>query len=123
MNSKRESRDMNGRTRQKTTGKPENETTDNKQRETSGYVGTTESEIGTPAGHKRPEGRRERGRDDEGTEGRTVATLLGLRRERERGREREGTLLNDSLVYRIQGPLYTILGALRTKGTKGNEPK
>ena len=89
MNSKRESRDMNGRTRQKTTGKPENETTDNKQRETSGYVGTTESEIGTPAGHERPEGRRERGRDDEGTEGRTVATLLGLRREREREEERE----------------------------------
>src|ERR1700704_1025856 len=104
MNSKRESRDTNGRTRQRTTGKPENETTNNKQREMSGNVGT-------PAGHERPEGQRERGRDDEGTEGRTVATLLGLRRERERGREREGTLLSDSLVYRIQGPLYTILGA------------
>ncbi|KAF9787518.1 hypothetical protein BJ322DRAFT_1019918 [Thelephora terrestris] len=75
MNSERESRDTNRRTRQKTTGKPENETTDNKQRETSGYVGTTESEIGTPAGLERPEGRRDQRADE--NEGETTREPKG----------------------------------------------
>jgi hypothetical protein len=82
---------MNGRTRQKTTGKPGNETTDSQLRETSGNIRTTEPKSGTPAGHERPEGQRGRERDNEGTKGRTVATLLGLKRERERERERGNT--------------------------------
>ncbi|KAF9781503.1 hypothetical protein BJ322DRAFT_1022916 [Thelephora terrestris] len=97
-----------GRTKRKTIGKPRNETTNNKLRETSGNIGIMRPKSRTTAGHERPEGQRRQDRDDEETEGRTVAMLLGLReREGERERERENTAD----------------WTLRVKGTKGNEPK
>jgi hypothetical protein len=68
-----------GRMKWRTTRKPSHETTNSQLKGTLGNIGTTRAKSGRSAGHGRPEGQQGQERDDKGTEGRTVATLLGLR--------------------------------------------